>query len=219
MDVATGELIDGPIDRCRYSGVAWLPGGKAFYYTRRLPPEAVPAGEAQYHRRVYLHVVGTAPETDTEVFGAGRDKTTYYGASVSRDGRWLIISASVGTAPREDVWIADLTACDPAAPALVPLMVGLDAMASPRVGRDGKLYVFTDLDAPRGRICVADPTAPGPAGWRDLVARGPVGGAAQLRDPRRSGTGTAGPRGVTHQARDQRGQRARPGHRGVPPRA
>jgi prolyl oligopeptidase len=173
MDVATGELIDGPIDRCRYSGVAWLPGGKAFYYTRRLPPDAVPAGEAQYHRRVYLHVVGTAPETDTEVFGAGRDKTTYYGASVSRDGRWLIISASVGTAPREDVWIADLAAGDPAAPGLVPLMVGLDAMASPRVGRDGKLYVFTDLDAPRGRICVADPTAPGPAGWRDLVAQDP----------------------------------------------
>jgi prolyl oligopeptidase len=173
MDVATGELVDGPIDRCRYSGVAWLPGGKAFYYTRRLPPETVPAGEAQYHRRVYLHVVGTAPETDAEVFGAGRDKTTYYGASVSRDGRWLIISASVGTAPREDIWIADLAACDPAAPMLVPLMVGLDAMASPRVGRDGKLYVFTDLDAPRGRICVADPAAPGPAGWRDLVAEDP----------------------------------------------
>ncbi len=173
MDVATGELVDGPIDRCRYSGVAWLPGGKAFYYTRRLPPEAVPAGEAQYHRRVYLHVVGTAPETDAEVFGAGRDKTTYYGASVSRDGRWLFISASVGTAPREDVWIADLTGCDPAAPVLVPLMVGLDAMASPRVGRDGKLYVFTDLDAPRGRICVADPSAPGPESWRDLVVEDP----------------------------------------------
>jgi len=178
MDVATGELVDGPIDRCRYSGVAWLPGGKAFYYTRRLPPEAVPAGEAQYHRRVYLHVVGTPPEADAEVFGAGRDKTTYYGTSVSMDGRWFIISASVGTAPREDVWIADLTAGDPASPALVPLMVGRDAMASPRVGRDGKLYVFTDLDAPRGRICVADPAAPGPEGWRDLVAEDP---AAVLR--------------------------------------
>ena len=44
MDVATGQLVDGPIDRCRYSNVAWLPGGKAFYYTRRLPAEAVPAG-------------------------------------------------------------------------------------------------------------------------------------------------------------------------------
>ena len=173
MDVATGELVDGPIDRCRYSGVAWLPGGKAFYYVRRLPPEAVPEGEAQYHRRVYLHVVGTPPEADAEVFGAGRDKTTYYGVSVSRDGRWFIVSASVGTAPREDIWIADLSAGDPAAPVLVPLMVGRDAMASPRVGRDGKLYVFTDLDAPRGRICVADPAAPGPENWRDLVAEDP----------------------------------------------
>ncbi len=178
MDVATGELVDGPIDRCRYSGVSWLPGGKAFYYTRRLPPEAVPEGEAQYHRRVYLHVVGTPPEADAEVFGAGRDKTTYYGASVSRDGRWLIISASVGTAPREDIWIADLTAGDPGAPVLIPLMVGLDAMASPRIGRDGKLYVFTDLNAPRGRICVADPPTlenqrSGPADWRDLVPEDP----------------------------------------------
>ncbi len=120
LDVATGELVDGPIDRCRYSGVAWLPGGKAFYYVRRLPPDAVPEGEEQYHRRVYLHTVGTPPESDVEVFGAGRDKTTYYGASVSMDGRWLIISASIGTAPREDIWIADLTASDPAAPAARP---------------------------------------------------------------------------------------------------
>jgi prolyl oligopeptidase len=169
LDVSTGELVDGPIDRCRYSGVAWLPGGKAFYYVRRLPSDAVPEGEAQYHRRVYLHMVGAPPESDVEVFGAGRDKTTYYGAGVSMDGRWLIISASIGTAPREDIWIADLTASDPASPLLVPLMVGLDAQASPRIGRDGRLYVLTDLAAPRGRLCVADPAAPGPDGWRDLI--------------------------------------------------
>jgi prolyl oligopeptidase len=173
IDVATGELVDGPIDRCRYSGVAWLPGGKAFYYTRRLAPDLVPAGESMYHRRVYLHVVGTSAETDTEIFGAAQDKTSYFGVSVSLDGRWLIISTSVGTAPREDIWIADLAACDPAAPVLVALMVGLDAQAGPRVGRDAKLYLWTDLDAPRGRICVTDPSAPGPEGWRDLIPEDP----------------------------------------------
>ncbi len=173
LDVASGEVVDGPIDRCRYSGVAWLPGGKAFYYVRRLPPEAVPEGESQYHRRVYLHVVGTSPEADTMVFGDGRDKTTYYGVSVSMDGRWLVISASIGTAPRDDVWLADLTTSDPAAPALAPVTVGLDAQTSLRAGRDGRLYVYTDLDAPRGRICVADPAAPGPGGWRDLIPEDP----------------------------------------------
>ena len=71
IDVATGSLVDGPIDRCRYSNVAWLPGGKAFYYTRRLPPEAVPDGESQYHRRVYLHQVGTPADDDVLIFGDG----------------------------------------------------------------------------------------------------------------------------------------------------
>ena len=173
LDVASGEVIDGPIDRCRYSGVAWLPGGKAFYYVRRLPPEAVPDGESQYHRRVYLHVVGTPPESDALVFGEGRDKTTYYSVSVSLDGRWLLIGAAIGTAPRNDLWAADLTTSDPATPVLVPVTVGLDARTSVRAGRDGRLYVYTDLDAPRGRICVADPAAPGPGGWRDLIPEDP----------------------------------------------
>ena len=170
MDVETGELVDGPIDRCRYSRIAWLPGGKAFYYTRRLPPGEVPAGEAQFHRRVYLHRVGSPAEDDVLIFGAGRDKTTYYSAAVSRDGRWLTISAARGTEPRNDLWIADLTTSDLSAPDLKPVQVGADARTGARVGRDGRLYVYTDAGAPRGRLAVADPANPGPEGWQDLIA-------------------------------------------------
>jgi prolyl oligopeptidase len=173
IDVTTGSLADGPIDRCRYSNVAWLPGGKAFYYTRRLPPEAVPDGESQYHRRVYLHQVGAPADEDVLIFGEGRDKTDYYGVSVSRDGRWLVISASRGTAPRNDLWIADLSESDPASPDLRVIQEGVDAQTSVRIGRDGRLYVFTDYGAPRGRIAVTDPADPAPATWRDLISEDP----------------------------------------------
>ena len=176
IDVQTGALADGPIDRCRYSNVAWLPGGKAFYYTRRLPPEVLPEGESQYHRRVYLHQVGAPTDEDALIFGEGRDKTDYYGVSVSRDGRWLVISASRGTAPRNDLWIADLSESDPAAPDLRVIQEGIDAQTGVRVGRDGRLYVFTDLGAPRGRIAVTDPAdsrGPIPATWRDLIGEDP----------------------------------------------
>ncbi len=173
IDVATGSAVDGPIDRCRYSNVAWLPGGKAFYYTRRLPPSAVPGDESQYHRRVYLHQIGAPADEDVLIFGSGRDKTDYYSVSVSRDGRWLTLSASRGTAPRNDLWIADLSESDPASPDLEVIQEGIDAQTGVWVGRDGRLYVFTDAGAPRSRIAVTDPADPQPAGWHDLIGEDP----------------------------------------------
>ncbi|MEZ0077074.1 prolyl oligopeptidase family protein [Planotetraspora sp. GP83] len=173
IDVASGEIVDGPIDRCRYSPVAWLPGGEAFYYVRRLAPSAVPAGEEQFHRRVYLHVVGQNPDDDALIFGEGLEKTNYYSVSVSRDGRWLSISASRGTAPRNDLWVADLSASPAGSPALVTVQENVDAQTGLHFGRDGRLYVFTDLDAPRGRVCVTSPETPARESWRDLIPEDP----------------------------------------------
>src|SRR5262249_31939926 len=115
----------------------------------------------------------TDPAQDALVFGEGRDKTTYYGVSVSMDGRWLVVSASIGTAPRDDVWLADLTACDPTRPDFTEVAVGLDAQTSLHAWRDGRLYVFTDLAAPGSRLAIADPADPRPGNWRDLLPEDP----------------------------------------------
>ncbi|WP_219504032.1 prolyl oligopeptidase family serine peptidase [Nonomuraea ceibae] len=173
LDVATGERVEGPIDRCRYSPVAWLPGGEAYYYVRRLPATEVPENERQFHRRVYLHRVGTSTEDDVLIFGDGMKMTNYYGVSVSRDGRWLQVSASEGTAPRNDLWVADLTLSPPERPELRVVQEGVDAQTGLVFGRDGRLYVHTDRDAPRARVCVADPAEPGFEGWRDLIPQDP----------------------------------------------
>lgn len=177
LDVETGQVVDGPIDRARYSPVAWLPGGEAFYYVRRLDPSLLPDDEAQFHRRVWLHRVGTDPAQDVEVFGAGLDLTSYYGVGVSRDGRWLLVSASAGTAPRTDVWIADLSAGPASAPVFSEVVVGRDAETSAWVGRDGRLYLHTDLEAPRGRLAVADPERPGVEHWQTLLVQDEIGRA------------------------------------------
>lgn len=173
IDLATGDLLDGPIDRARYSPIAWLPGEKAYYYVRRLPPESLPADEQQYHRRVYLHRVGTDPTEDVLVFGEGKDMTNYYGVSVSMDGRWLVIGAAAGTAPRNDLWLADLHASTAERPELSVVQEGVDASTSVHVGRDGRVYVLTDRDAPRGRLCVTSPQEPSYGTWVDLVPQDP----------------------------------------------
>ena len=171
LDTATGERIDGPIDRCRYTPVAWLPGGEAFYYVRRLAPELLPESERGFHRRVYLHRVGVPAEQDTLVFGSGMTMTNYYGVEVSTDGRWLQISASEGTEPRNDLWVADLAEGAPETPRFQLVQGDVDAQTSLHFGRDGRVYVSTDLDAPRGRVCLVDPASlsAGPRSWQDLL--------------------------------------------------
>ena len=170
LDVVTGDIVDGPIDRARYSPIAWVPGGNEYYYVRRLPPETLPEGEEQYHRRVWLHRVGSDADSDVEIFGAGLIATNYYGVTVSRDGRWLSISASEGTAPRNDLWLADLSTSSLQSPTLTVVQQGVDAQTGVEVGRDGRLYVFTDRGAPRGRLVVATPDQPTIDYWRTLIA-------------------------------------------------
>ncbi len=215
MDVETGELVDGPIDRCRYSRIAWLPGGKAFYYTRRLPPDEVPAGEEQFHRRVYLHRVGSPAEDDVMIFGEGRDKTTYYSAAVSRDGRWLTISAARGTEPRNDLWIADLTTFRPGDPRP-------EGGAGRRGRPDGcpggagraavRVHRYRRAAGPdRDRR----PGERGPGGLAGPRSHRPRGGPGGVRDPRRRPRGPAGAAGGMDPARGRRDHRARPGDGGA----
>jgi prolyl oligopeptidase len=173
LDVSTGEIVDGPVDRCRYSPVAWLPGGEELFYVRRLAPDEVPAGEEQFHRRVWRHRVGAPADTDVLVHGEGSDPTTYFGVHTSRDGRWLVVSASAGTAPRDDVWIADLEAASPGTrPSLREVQVGVDAQTAAWVARDGRLWLMSDRGTPRWRLAVADPADPAtwsPEAWQDVI--------------------------------------------------
>jgi prolyl oligopeptidase len=156
MDVGSGQVLDGPIDRCRYSPVAWLPDGRAFYFVR--------------DRQLFLHRVGRSDDTPV------LSREASYGLEISADGRWLTISAARGAA--NDVWLADVSVPD--RPKFTAVHQGVEARSALIVGRDQRLYVLTTLDAPAGRICVGDPTRPEPAQWRDLIPEDPGAPLSEL---------------------------------------
>ena len=160
MDVATREIVDGPIGGCRYSPVAWLPGGREFFYVR-------------FHQGVHLH----RPGGDVQVFTRG---ALSYGLQISADGRWLVISA--GTPAWNDLYLADLSAGPPEHLDQKAIQEGVSARSAAAVGPDGRLYIVTDRDAPRRRLCVADPVTP--AAWEELVPEDPAAvlGAFTLLD-------------------------------------
>jgi prolyl oligopeptidase len=174
LDVTTGEDVEEPIDRCRYSDVAWLPGGEEFVFVRMVTEDETPPGEQAFHRRIWRHRVGSPTTEDELVDGPGLyDEHTYYGLHVSRDGAWLVVTGNVGTARRDSVWIAELGDGDKTPP-LTPLLTQADdVQCHAWVDRDGRLYLHTTDGAPRWRLAVADPRTPGREHWRELVAEDP----------------------------------------------
>lgn len=169
LDVATGRDVEEPIDRCRYSAVAWLPGGDEFVYVRMVEESEVPAGEQGFHRRVWRHRVGTPTADDVLIEGPGLyEDHNYYGVRVSRDGRWLLVTANVGTARRDSLWIGELNG------GLTRLLTqDDDVQCNAWVDRDGLLYLHTTDGAPRWRLLVTEPDRPGREHWRELVAEDP----------------------------------------------
>ncbi|MBW3556977.1 MAG: prolyl oligopeptidase family serine peptidase [Actinobacteria bacterium] len=169
LDVATGRTVDGPILLGRGPDVAWLAGGSELIYVGRLPDGELPPGEEQFHRRVWRHRLGSQRCDDSVLFGEGIDKTAYFGTATSSDGRWLTVSVALGTAPRNDLYLCDLGGDG----TFHTVQEGVDAQTSGEVGRDGRLYLFTNREAPRWRLCVCPPESPGYEQWEDLLAEAP----------------------------------------------
>lgn len=173
IDVQTGETVDGPIDRCRFSSIGWLADESGFYYVRREDPAGLAEGEAAYHRRVRLRRFDRRPDADTLVFGEGRDKASIFSAATDSSGRWLVLHSQVGTQHSNEVWLADLESGDREHPQFVPVITDQHAETRAHIGDDGRLYLLTDLAAPRFRLAVADPHRPGVPHWTTVLPEDP----------------------------------------------
>jgi prolyl oligopeptidase len=159
---ATGEWLDDRIPHCRWSAVAFEPGGGAFLYTRQPTPGTVPPGEEVYHRHVWRHVLGTDPATDVRVFGEGHDKTDIPAVvSISDDGRWTIVTVSHGWT-RTSVYLRE------GGGPFVPIFEGQDERAVLWFSGN-RLLGLTNVAAPRFRLVEVDPARPGRDAWTDVI--------------------------------------------------
>lgn len=157
LDIADRRVMDGPIDRCRYSPVAWLADGGGFYYVRS--------------RRVHLHRIGTDADDDPLVLAPdSADDLVGYGLGISADGRWLAVSAKPGSATRNDLWLADLREGPAERPRFRVVQRDVEARSVLLVA-DERMYVVTDRDAPKVRLCTAHPDTP--TEWRELIPEDP----------------------------------------------
>ncbi len=154
LDVATGKETGDLLKWVKFSGAAWTKDGKGFYYSRFDAPKPGTELEAVVkNQKLFYHRLGTPQSEDLLVYERPDDPELGFGASVSDDGRYLVVVVSKGTDTRNRIYVRDLSGKD--AP-FVKLFDDFDARYEVVDNVGTLFYVWTDRDAPRGRVVSVD---------------------------------------------------------------
>lgn len=120
--------------------------------------------------RLYAHKMGSDPLSDTMIFGQGLGMEKSLAATLSEDGRSLVISVLYGSAgDRIDVYMQNLAEHGPITTVVKDIPARFVALPAGE-----RLFIYTNWKAPKGRVVVADLKNPGPEHWQEMIAEGPA---------------------------------------------
>jgi prolyl oligopeptidase len=163
MDAETKEIIGDTLNNIKFSGISWK-GNEGFFYSSYDRPAGSELSAMTDHHKLYYHKLGTDQSEDKVVFGADIVRR-YVGANVTEDGRYLVVTASISTTGNE-LYIMDLKK----EPGSFNVVAGNFHNTHYVLDNDGsKLFIYTDLNAPNGRVVTTDAEKPGDTNWIDFI--------------------------------------------------
>ncbi len=169
-DVETGKDLADEVRWARFSTASFTRDGKGFYYSRYAePPPAERLTAVNLNQKVWYHAVGTHQDEDVLVFERPDQPGWYLRATVSDDGRWLVIRASTGTHPESAIFVQDLATAG-ARPE--PLLAGMDAAYDFVDVVGDTFYFLTDKGAPRRRLVAVSRSRPEEKDWKEIIPEG-----------------------------------------------
>ena len=173
-DVASGRDLPDHLQWIKFSGASWTKDGAGFFYSRYPQPGDKALTDVNRFQRLYYHRLGTDQAEDILVYERADQPDWGFGADVTDDGRYAVVTVWLGTDRRNRVYYLDLK--DARHPRVkgevVRLLDEFDASYG-FIGNDGPVfYVLTDLDAPRKRVIAIDTRHPERSRWRELIPQG-----------------------------------------------
>ena len=173
-DVASGRDLPDHLQWIKFSGASWTKDGAGFFYSRYPQPGDKALTDVNRFQRLYYHPLGADQAADVLVYERSDQPDWGFGADVTDDGRYAVLTVWLGTDRRNRVYYLDLK--DARHPRVkgevVRLLDEFDASYG-FIGNDGPVfYVLTDLDAPRKRVIAIDTRHPERSRWRELIPQG-----------------------------------------------
>jgi prolyl oligopeptidase len=171
LDLTTSKDLADTVRWGKFSGISWTNDNQGFFYSRFPEPKGEALTAEAIGQRLCYHKLGT-PQSEDKLFYDLKDKPGWYvGASVSEDGRYVVIYLNKGTEPRNNISYIDLK--DPKHPDLtspvVPLFDKSDAEYYPLGNVGTTIFMQTSLNAPNRRIVSFDINTPDPKNWTTVV--------------------------------------------------
>ncbi len=162
MKVDTGEILPDQLQGWKQSSICWLPDSSGFYYSAKPLKGSVPPGEEQYWHSIYFHRLGTPREQDEKIFFSTTRKEDFHIAQMSEDGSIIFFYRTQFY--RNEVYY--LRVGEKGAPK--PLITYFDADYAVDYF-DGRLFIYTDWEAPLKRVCVTTLDHPEREAWQDFI--------------------------------------------------
>ncbi|NTE05401.1 S9 family peptidase [Agrobacterium tumefaciens] len=164
MDIATKTKLSDELKWTKFSGAAWK--GDGFYYSRfDAPAKGTDLSATNKFQKIYYHKLGEPQKDDQLIFEDKTNPNLYFGADVTEDERFLIISASAGTSGNA-LYYQDL---NEAGSKISPLVKGYDHNHNVIDNNGDQLLLYTDLDAEHKRVVLIDPKNPDPKNWKKII--------------------------------------------------
>ncbi|MGM1428187.1 prolyl oligopeptidase family serine peptidase [Sphingobacterium lactis] len=162
---ADKSVVGDTLQNVKFSGLAWH-GNEGFYYSSYDKPTAGSALSAMTDQhKLYFHKLNTPQNTDELIFGGAVTPRRYVGAYLTEDERFLVVTAANTTSGNE-LYIKDFSKPGSDFVAVVNNMEKNHSI----LDNDGeRLLIYTELDAPNGRVVETTSAKPTPDTWKNLI--------------------------------------------------
>ena len=162
VDVATGAVLPDQLNWVKFSQIAWV-GSEGVLYSRFPARGTTPDFQSRnYDQAVWFHRIGTPQSADELVYATPGQPELGHSARVTADGRWAIVTSSIGTDPRYAIHVIDLRKRRKAGWQLRQLIGGFTHDWTLVDGLGDIVWFVTNDGAPRYRLVMLDLSAKRP---------------------------------------------------------
>ena len=164
MDIATKELLPDHIEWAKFTGASWYKDG--FYYAAYdKPVEGKEFSNVNENHKIYYHKLGTSQEEDQLFYSNPKQPRYFHQVDLTEDEHYMFLFES-GQGAGSTLWIRDMQ--NPKGK-FVQIADDMDYFYNPIDVIDDVIYLFTNYDAPKGRVVSVSAKAPQKENWKDLI--------------------------------------------------